>query len=188
MSIAAKNKAEPGIPLVYKLPVDRGFFWFIDRSEALLLSLVLVSMILLACTQIFLRTFFSGGLLWADPLLRYLVLWSGLLGAVAATGQGQHIALDIVGRKMPRKIAPWLTLITHIFCCLASAGLFWAGVIFIQGELEFVTAGPLEIPLWFWNSIFPVAFGMIFLKYLYLGYLQLRQILHPTITVEQEVK
>lgn len=133
-------------------------------------------MILLTCTQIFLRTFLSTGLLWADPLLRYLVLWSGLLGAVAATGQGKHIALDIFSRTMPDVLAPWLSLVTHIFCCLASAGLAWAAILFLQGELEFGLAGPLSLPLWFWNSIFPVAFCLITVKYLILSLLQLQQI------------
>lgn len=175
MNTVAKNNEQTATALIYSLPTDLRFIRVIDKTEDILLSLVLLSMILLACTQIFLRTFLSSGLLWADPLLRYLVLWSGLLGAVAATGQGKHIALDIVGRKMPKTIAPWLTLLTHIFCCLASAGLTWAGIIFIQGELEFASGGPLSLPLWFWNAIFPIAFGLIFLKYLFLSYLQLRE-------------
>ena len=175
MNTVAKNNLQTMTALIYSLPSDRRFIRVIDRTEDVLLSLVLLAMILIACTQIFLRTFLSSGLLWADPLLRYLVLWSGLLGAVAATGRGKHIALDIIGKKMPKTIAPWLALLTHIFCCLASAGLTWAGIIFIQGELEFASGGPLSLPLWFWNAIFPIAFGLIFLKYLFLSYLQLKE-------------
>jgi len=176
MNTVARNNKPSTISLVYSLPEDRGVFLFINRFEDILLSLILISMILLACTQIFLRTVMSSGLLWADPLLRYLVLWSGLLGAVAATGQGKHIALDVLSRKMPKSIAPWVNLATLLFCCLASAGLAWAGVIFIQGELEFGSAGPLSLPLWFWNSIFPVAFCLITIKYLLLLILQLQEI------------
>lgn len=186
MNTVAKNKGAKGTPLIYSFPADRPILRIIDRTEDMLLSLVLISMILLSCTQIFLRTFLSSGLLWADPLLRYLVLWSGLLGAVAATGQGKHIALDIVGRKMPEKVAPWLTLATHIFSCFVAAGLTWAGVIFIQGEIEFASMGPLSLPLWFWNGIFPVAFGMIFLKYLFLSYLQLAEIFRRNSSAHQE--
>lgn len=187
MNTVAKNKGAKATPLISSFPADRPILRIIDRTEDMLLSLVLVSMILLSCTQIFLRTFLSSGLLWADPLLRYLVLWSGLLGAVAATGQGKHIALDIVGRKMPQKVAPWLTLLTHIFCCLASAGLTWAAVLFIQVEIEFASMGPLSLPLWFWNAIFPVAFGMIFLKYLFLSYLQLATIIQSNNVTGQEL-
>jgi TRAP-type C4-dicarboxylate transport system permease small subunit len=172
----ARNNKPAAVALVYSFPVDRGIYRFVNRFEDIILSLILISMILLACTQIFLRTAMSSGLLWADPLLRYLVLWSGLLGAVAATGQGKHIALDVLSRKMPKSIAPWVNMATLLFCCLASAGLAWAGVIFIQGELEFGSAGPLSLPLWFWNSIFPVAFALITIKYFVLIFLQLHEI------------
>ena len=135
---------------------------------------MLATMIVLACLQIILRSFFASGLFWADPLLRYLVLWCGLLGAVSATGQGKHIALDITGNYLPKKIEPWVTLITYLFCTLASAGLTWAGWRFLRGEIEFGGLGPLSLPLWFWNSIFPVAFGLITLKYLLLLVMQIK--------------
>lgn len=176
MNTVAKNNKQPGVALVEALPTDRGVFRFINKVEDLSLSLILISMILLACTQIFLRTVMSSGFLWADPLLRYLVLWSGFLGAVAATGQGKHIALDVLSKQMPDSIAPWVNLVTLAFCCLTSAGLFWAGMIFIQGELEFGSDGPLSLPLWFWNSIFPIAFALITGKYLFLSFMQLKQI------------
>lgn len=176
MNTVARNNSEADTSLVCSLPADRGIYRFVNRLEDITLSLILLCMILLSCTQIFLRTFLSSGFLWADPLLRYLVLWSGLLGAVAATGQGKHIALDVLNRQIPEAIAPWLSLVTHMFCCLVSAGLAWAGIVFIQGEFEFGSTGPLSLPLWFWNSIFPVAFGLITVKYLFLSFLQLQQI------------
>lgn len=172
-----RSSNQAATPLVYSLPADRTTFRCINSLENIVLSLILVTMIVLACTQIFLRTFLSSGLLWADPVLRYLVLWSGLLGAVAATGQGKHIALDIFSRKIPQTIAPWFSLATHLFSCLVSAGLTWAGILFILGELEFGSAGPLSQPLWFWNSIFPVAFCLMSVKYLLLSFLQFQQIL-----------
>ncbi|NOR24661.1 MAG: TRAP transporter small permease subunit [Desulforhopalus sp.] len=153
----------------------------LDKGESVILSLLLAAMILLACLQIILRTFFASGLFWADPLLRYLVLWCGLLGAVSATGQGKHIALDITGNYLPKKIDPWVTLITHLFCTLASAGLTWAGWRFLLSEIEFGGSGPLSLPLWFWNSIFPIAFGLITLKYLLLLLVQIKILFTPSL-------
>lgn len=152
---------------------------FFDKAERTLLCLMLGVMIFLACLQIILRTFFDSGLLWADSLIRYLVIWCGLLGAVSATGQGNHIALDITGNKIPPGLLPWISLITHLFCSLAAAGLTWAGWRFLQGEIEFGGNGPLSIPLWFWNSIFPVAFGLIAAKYVLLFLLQLSDLVLP---------
>jgi TRAP-type C4-dicarboxylate transport system permease small subunit len=48
-------------------------------TEEAFLCLLLVAMILLACVQIFLRTFYSSGILWADPLLRYMSSGSAFL-------------------------------------------------------------------------------------------------------------
>ena len=49
------------------------------------LAVLLGGMILLATLQIGLRNFADTGFIWADPLLRIMVLWLGLVGAVAAT-------------------------------------------------------------------------------------------------------
>jgi TRAP-type C4-dicarboxylate transport system permease small subunit len=158
---------------------DHPLLRLLDKGENLVLCLLLTTMILLACVQIILRTFFASGLLWADPLLRYLVLWCGLLGAVTATSQGKHIALDITGSLLPEKIEPWITLITYLFCTLAAGGLTWAAWRFWQSEIEFGGSGPLSLPLWFWNGIFPLAFGCIALKYLLLLILQGKILFRP---------
>jgi TRAP-type C4-dicarboxylate transport system permease small subunit len=152
---------------------------FFDKIEEITLCSLLGTMIILACLQIVLRTFFASGLLWADALLRYLVLWCGLLGAVAATGQGKHIALDIAGNHIPKAIKPWLTLLSNLFCVITAAGLTWAACRFLVGEIEFGAAGPLSLPLWFWNVIFPLAFGLITLKHLILLTLQIRSFFTP---------
>jgi TRAP-type C4-dicarboxylate transport system permease small subunit len=152
----------------------------LDKGERTLLCLLLAALIILSCIQIILRIFFSSGLFWADPLLRYLVLWCGLIGAVSATGQGKHIALDIAMNYLPKKIEPWVTLVTHLFSTLAAGGLTWAGWRFLGGEIEFGDSGPLSLPLWFWNGIFPVAFGLITLKYFLLFLKQIKTLFVPS--------
>ena len=131
-----------------------------------LLCLLLLAMIVLACLQIGLRTFFSGGLLWIDPLLRYFVLWCGMLGAVVATRENKHIAIDVVGYLAPEQVKPWLGLVIDIFSTLVASFLTWAAVIFVRNEQLFGNAPLLSIPSWVWNLIFPVAFGLITLHFL----------------------
>jgi TRAP-type C4-dicarboxylate transport system permease small subunit len=158
---------------------DHQLFRLLDKGERAILCILLTAMILLACLQIILRIFFASGLFWAEPLLHYLVLWCGLLGAVSATSQDKHIALDLAGKIIPKQIEPLITLTTHLFCTLAAGGLTWAGWCFLRGEIEFNGNGPLSLPLWFWNGIFPVAFGLIALKYLLLFLMQLRTLFVP---------
>lgn len=140
----------------------------LDRLEEQLLCLMLAAMVVLACLQIFLRYVYSSGLLWIDPLLRYLVLWCGLIGALSATSQGKHIALDLTAGRLPAAVEPWLMLLIQLFSLLASAGLTWAGGLFLRGEIAAGGSGPLALPLWFWNGIFPLVFGLMAVKYLLL--------------------
>ncbi|MBW1636210.1 MAG: TRAP transporter small permease [Deltaproteobacteria bacterium] len=137
----------------------------LDRGEDILLCLLLTIMLILACTQIFMRTILSSGLQWADPLLRYLVLWCGLLGALKATGQGKHIALDFSNYLLPKSARFPVALVTDLFCIITTAGLTLASWIFIRNEIEFGGATLLSVPAWAWNIIFPITFGLMCIRY-----------------------
>ena len=132
-----------------------------------LLCLILLAMILLSCWQIISRDFFSGGYAWIDPLLRYQVLWVGLLGASLATRKGKHIAIDLVSYMAPERAKPWIKLAGDIFSTLVAATLTVAAIIFVRNEIQFSGDPLLAIPSWAWNLVFPLAFGMICIRFLY---------------------
>ncbi|MCB1566462.1 MAG: TRAP transporter small permease subunit, partial [Xanthomonadales bacterium] len=47
-------------------------------------------------------------MIWSEPVSRLLVLWLALLGGLAATREGKHIAIDALPRLLPplwRRIA-----------------------------------------------------------------------------------
>ena len=71
----------------------------IHRVEDFVLALLLSAMILLASAQIFLRNLFDSSLSWGDPMLRILVLWVGLLGALAAS-RGWLLGADVGERNI----------------------------------------------------------------------------------------
>src|SRR5210317_1478133 len=113
-------------------------FAFILRSmswiEEAFLCLLLSSMILLACVQIFLRFFFSGGFAWADPLLRYMVLWAGLFGAAVATKKGKHISIDIISHLLPESYKLWLQALLNFFSAGVCSVLTYAAITFVRDE------------------------------------------------------
>ena len=143
----------------------RRTFVTIVKVEEMVLSVLLSAMILLACYQIGLRWFTSGGASWIDPLLRYLVLWSGLLGAVLATARNHHIAMDAVGYLLHPRMKAWLGLLTHAFCVIVSLFLFRATILFIGSEIEFGGPGLFGLSTWIWFMIFPIAFGLILIHF-----------------------
>jgi TRAP-type C4-dicarboxylate transport system permease small subunit len=140
--------------------ISRGLV-YIEKAERMLLSLFLVTMIILAVYQILLRWFTSGGLVWIDPLLRYLVLWSGLLGAVYATSQDKHIAINISDFVLPETAGKWLSFVTSCFSTIVAGLLCRASLLFIQSEIEFGGTGLFNLPSWTWGLIFPLSFALI---------------------------
>lgn len=138
----------------------------LGKLEEFFLCTLLSAMILLACVQIFLRGVFSGGFLWADPLLRYMVLWVGMFGAAVATKKGKHIAIDLVSYLLPPIAKPWLHVATNFISAIVASVLTYAAIIFINNEAAFGGRSLLSIPSWVWNLVFPIAFTLITMRFL----------------------
>ena len=133
------------------------FFTLIDtiltRTEEAFLCLLLFAMILLACVQIFLRTFYSSGILWADPLLRHMVIWAGLFGAAVATKQSKHISIDIISHLVPEQFMPLLMVLLNFFSAGVCSVLTYAAVKFVRDEALYGGRGILDIPSWELNIV-----------------------------------
>lgn len=133
--------------------------------EDALLVLLLAGMLSVAGTQIILRNFFDGALLWADPLLRVAVLWVGMLGAMAATRGDKQISMDVVARFLPDRGRAGVRVVTDLFTATVSAVVAWSAY---QLVIEDRLAGGLAIafvPVWLCESILPVAFAVISVRY-----------------------
>jgi len=135
-------------------------------TEETFLCLLLFTMILLACVQIFLRIFFASGFLWADPLLRYMVIWVGLFGASVATKRSKHISIDIISHLVPVKFQSWLLVFINFFSGGVCVILTYAAVTFVRDEALYGGRGILAIPSWWLNLAYPIAFGIIASRFL----------------------
>jgi len=130
------------------------------------LVLLLSSMIILAVSQIVMRNFFSGGVSWADPLLRLLVLWVGLAGAMVATRQDHHISIDVFTRIMPPRLQLATRILSDCFSALVSAILAYHAARLVQMDRDSETLAFAQIPSWWCELIIPLAFTVIALRYL----------------------
>lgn len=134
--------------------------------ENVLLFSLLGGMIVLAGGQILLRNVFDSGMAWADPVLRILVLWVGLLGAVAASRQNNHITIDILNRMLPVAWRRWSDVVVALFTSAVCALLAWHTFRFVQDEYQYSDFEIAGIPVWLWQSIMPVSFSLIAWRYL----------------------
>lgn len=139
----------------------------IHRIEDALLAIILSAMIVLAFAQILMRNLFESGILWADPLLKVMVLWLGLLGALAATRERKHINIDVLSKLLPARGRHILRALTTLFAAAVSALIAFHATRFILLEIEDASIAPFGgIPAWMLEVIIPIAFGLIAMRYL----------------------
>lgn len=146
-------------------PASRWLDWLYNLEDALL-ALILLSMVLLASSQVIMRNLFDSGFTWGDPLLRLLVLWLGLMGAMVATRLDKHITVD----ALLRVLSPGLQRASRIFTKLATALvcgiLTWQAVRLVAIDYEYQDRVINHLPVWVGDLILPVAFGVMTLRLL----------------------
>jgi TRAP-type C4-dicarboxylate transport system permease small subunit len=151
----------------------------LQRLEDAVLVGLLTVMILMAVAQILLRNLFEGGILWGDLLVRVLVLWLGLLGAMVATRQNQHIRIDIIARFLPERIQRAADALVSLFTAAICAAAAWFGLQFVASEREYGGVAFAGVPVWLCEAIIPFAFAVIALRFLILTALNLRRTVKP---------
>jgi TRAP-type C4-dicarboxylate transport system permease small subunit len=134
--------------------------------EDALLVVLLTAMILIAGAQILLRNLFDSAILWADPLLRVAVLWVGMIGAMVATRYDKQITIDAVSRFLPKHWKFRLRVVTDFFTAAVSAVVAWSAFRLMMADRADGGMTIAFVPVWVCESILPVAFAVIAVRYL----------------------
>ena len=144
----------------------QAYFVALHRVEDTFLALLLTAMVVLAPLQILLRNVFDQGISWADPLIRVLVLWVGLMGAVAAARGDRHISIDAVSRMVPPRTRTVIGLVTSAFTTVVCALVAWHSGRFVWDEKVYESVAFSGIPAWMLELVIPVAFALIAIRYM----------------------
>ena len=146
------------------------------RVEDSILVGLLLLMITMAVLQIFLRNLFHTGIVWSDILVRILVLWVGLAGAMVASRQGNHINIDIMDRFLPERAKVVVNFVVEVFTASICAIVAYYSLQFVQ--MEFADGGMAfaKVPAWLCEAIIPFAFLVIAIRYVLLSIINLKRI------------
>ena len=156
---------------------------FVERAQMILYRVedsilvgLLLLMITLAVLQIFLRNLFDTGIVWSDVLVRILVLWVGLVGAMVASRQGNHINIDILDRFLPERAKVVVSFVVEVFTAFICTIVAYYSLQFVQ--MEFADGGMAfaKVPVWLCEAIIPFAFGVIAIRYVLLSIINLKKI------------
>ena len=137
----------------------------IHRIEDGLLVALLLAMVILAGVDILARSLLGGGILWIPPLLRVMVLWLGLMGAVLATRSREHISIDLVNRLASPQVARWISVVTSAFTTVICAIVAISATEFVKVAKEFGDLAFDDIPAWPLQIIIPLSFGLMAIRF-----------------------
>jgi len=140
-----------------------------SHAEDAVLVVILISMILLAGTQIFLRNIFDTGLFWGDEMLRLMVLWITIAGGLAASRMDRHISIEVLDRFLPQKVQLLTKIIIDVFTSSVCALFAWHSARFVLGSYEFGDTLMKDTPAWMLQIILPIGFTLMAYRHLILA-------------------
>ena len=136
--------------------------------ETVFLVALLSSMMLLAVGQIVLREIFSTGFVWADELIKLMVLWLAMVGSIAATRDNRHIRIDALSHVLPPLAIEITRALVDLFAAVICGVIAWQTWRYLQVEIEYQDTVLVNIPAWIAHSVLPIAFLLISFRFVVL--------------------
>ncbi len=136
----------------------------VDTLIITFLNSLLFTMLFCVCWQVFSRYFLKMPATFTEELVRFLLMWVGLLGAAYGFGTHRHLSLTLIADKFPTKLKLIIKLaIIGLVAVLAIGLLIYGGY---QLMLIAITqkSSVLAVPMWIVYAILPIS-GCLILFY-----------------------
>ena len=112
----------------------------------LMLIFLGLSMTILILLQIFFRFVVYVPFPWSEECARYLMIWMGMLGSVAALQKGRHIGVMVFMKKLPKFLQRQAGLLVKILLIGFLSVLLWQGIEFALFNFDQLSPA-MEIPM-----------------------------------------
>jgi TRAP-type C4-dicarboxylate transport system permease small subunit len=157
------------LPVEGAPPPESEQHWLLQllhRIEDAALVCFVAALVGLQLLQISLRNIVGGGFDWAEPATQMLVLWIAWMGAARASRDGQHVAVDIIAHYTHGRIKQSVVTFALLFSTVASLTAAWYCGSFVLLEHDEGTKGLLSVPIWYYESIIPLALTLMGVRFL----------------------
>ncbi len=155
------SEPEVDVPGRIEPPPEGRLARLVRNLEIGLLTIIFGAIVVVGLSQIGLRNFADGSLVWADAAMRAGVLWITMLAGVLAAGQARHIKIDALLQRLPEKVRPWIQRAMYLLTALICVARGAASGSLIQLEMSMNDLAFLNVPRWAVLIIIPIGFALM---------------------------
>ena len=124
---------------------------YLERIEITTCIFLLAVMSLVVIVQVFSRYVLHYSFVWAEELVRYLMIWMVMIGAALVQATNDHIRIDFVPMLAGPRGRRALETVFRLFTLVLLVVLIWKGVKIAYFNRAFETSG-LRITM-FWPTM-----------------------------------
>ncbi|MFO7852948.1 MAG: TRAP transporter small permease [Bacteroidota bacterium] len=140
----------------------------IDIILSRLVIIVMTVLVLDVLLQVAAGIFVSGSnpFSFTDELAEFLLIWLGLLGAAYVSGQKQHLAIELIYKRLSKTSIKRLNIFISILIILFAASVLVLGgirFVIINIKLEQLSAA-MQLPMWYVYLVLPLS-GLFIIYY-----------------------
>ena len=131
----------------------------LDQALGRLLALAMAVAVATVLWQVASRYLVGEPSSFTDELVRFLLIWIGLLGGSYACGQKMHLAIDLLPRRLEGAAKEKLAIVTHLtVAAFAVAVMGFGGVSLVHLTLSLgQTSAALGIPIGWLYTVLPIS-------------------------------
>ena len=140
---------------------------YVMLGGKILVGAIMTGATFLLFINVILRYAFASGIVWAEEMTRYTLLWTVFVGAGVVTREGTHVSMEAFFNLWPEKLQRIGFLAINLFCIATIATILYFGIGIVRMVIE---TGQISeaafVPMWIIYGAFPVGALLMILGYI----------------------
>jgi TRAP-type C4-dicarboxylate transport system permease small subunit len=126
------------------------------------LSMLFVSALVLNLVNALLRAVFDVGLVWADELQQYALVWLAFMGAALVMSRDGHLRMDLVRGQLPAGVRRALFALESVTLPLLCGFAAWQSALYLRQIFELDVRSEMgRLPMWLPHAAVTLGFALM---------------------------
>ena len=136
----------------------------IDKIIEVLCTVIMGYMVLAVCWQVITRFILKNPSTLTEEILRYLLVWTTMVGGAYAYGRRKHLSINMLTKKLPHKQQKMLDIVIQIIVIVFAVVVMIMGGLHLVGTTSNQISAALHLPMPYVYASIPVG-GILIIFY-----------------------